>query len=1045
MHKNVYLRAASPAAMAASMAAVTGSEIKDLVAFTTQNVSTQTSIEGLITTMPSCYRFFIPKELRKMQDVHEKYLKNAIALTKLQKHQNAGTWPDYIKAIGNPFDSYQVTQESKSTILPLLTSNNAWLKDIRAQALQKVIDLKQQEVNVLLKDAAPANVIPKIVKMIEDDYVVLEEQLKAGVMPDSKGKAPLVAPFMSKNKDFAIEMTPIWVAKVWEFCRITTLRAEEKQKRKEALEEDAPEPMEVDQTTLQKMVDLAVSKREKEKAPKKANKPTPRQQNKVSELNTHYYAITQANSSSGKRKPEEELCSGKTKRACPTSSNRWETSRNWEKAAESCFQPKVRPSAKEEEIIDYVMSRKWCPTKPSSMPQEILELDTDTAHMLIQSRRPLTLVRTEDMKVKLGPGVTSIPKNIDDILNLGQRFLFPKAFSLELPLESYMSLARRIKWQVYYYYLNQPTSFLDVYKQFRLPKQETDAVPDTIPLWVSKMLEKGRLELVSQLQAIPSTAVNATVDPKYKRDLTTLRDWRKKNNFLVLQADKNLGTTVVSSEWYLQKLDDLVLNNSDFVEISEYNYVDMINRARNEIRTFENSTLPYEVREYILVNCTTQSTGNNLPKFHGLPKVHKKPWALRPIVPCHSYPLTNASKVLSELLKPYVRSSPWILESTQDLAKLIVDKELPQSEKYWLCTGDVTAMYPNIPRERAHTILCETIAQTVDSDATLELIKHLLKWSDNYLAFRHHNKIFYQKDGLAMGIPAAPDVANLYMAYFEDSFAGRFPLYKRYIDDVFVLVKAPTRKDALEQLAVIQADGLELTWSVDEETINFLDLCITQEAGYLSFKPYRKPLNSYERLPWSSSHPRHVKRAAFCGEISRIARLCSRYKPTYYNEVSYVRDIYASRGYPSELLHSWIKQEARNRWVTRYKDTPEASGEDALWLKSEYNSVWQHIDTHKVWAAMMKDRIGKPLPLSHIESIRLSLKRYRNLGEINNKYNADTLRGSLVEENDRLLEQDVEPIRPPIETDRPQLMRYGRWDNQWKINWGAPIGTRNSP
>ena len=509
-----------------------------------------------------------------------------------------------------------------------------------------------------------------------------------------------------------------------------------------------------------------------------------------------------------------------------------------------------------------------------------------------------------------------------------------------------------------------------------------------------------------------------------------------------------MGTTIVSSEWYSQKLDDLVLKNDDFVEITEYNYWAMIKKARAEIRSFECSdqVLPNEVRTYILANCDAQSTGNNLPKFHGLPKVHKEPWALRPIVPCHSYPLTNASKVLSELLKPIVRKSPWILESTQDLAKLIVDKELPQSKKYWLATGDVVAMYPNIPRKRAHAILREKVdTEEYYEDAVLELIEHLCNWSDNFLAFRHQNKIFYQKDGLAMGIPAAPDVANLYMAYFEDSFAGRFPLYKRYIDDIFVLVEAPTRKEALEQLDVVKADGLELTWTVDKNTINFLDLCITQEAGYLSFKPYRKPLNSYERLPWSSSHPRHVKRAAFCGEISRIARLCSRYKPTYYNEVSYVRDIYASRGYPSELLHSWIKQEARNRWVTRYKDTPEASGEDALWLKSEYNSVWQHIDTHKVWAAMMKDRIGKPLPLSHIESIRLSLKRYRTLGEINNKYNADILRGSLVEENDRLLEQDVEPIRPPIETDRPQLMRYGRWDTQYKINWGAPIGTRNSP
>ena len=45
-----------------------------------------------------------------------------------------------------------------------------------------------------------------------------------------------------------------------------------------------------------------------------------------------------------------------------------------------------------------------------------------------------------------------------------------------------------------------------------------------------------------------------------------------------------------------------------------------------------------------------------------------------------------------------------------------------------------------------------------------------------------------------MGIPAAPDVANLYMSYFEDSFANEFPLYKRCIDDVFCLVEADSKK-----------------------------------------------------------------------------------------------------------------------------------------------------------------------------------------------------------------------------------------------------------
>jgi len=148
-----------------------------------------------------------------------------------------------------------------------------------------------------------------------------------------------------------------------------------------------------------------------------------------------------------------------------------------------------------------------------------------------------------------------------------------------------------------------------------------------------------------------------------------------------------------------------------------------------------------------------------------------------------------------------------------------------------------------------------------------------------------------------------------------------------------------------------------------------------------------------------------------------------------------VRDIYLKRGYPGDLLHSWIKQEARNRWDTRYKDTPGDVGEDALWLKSEYNTVWQHVDLHKVWSAMMAGRIGKPIPLEHINDVKLSLQRYRNLGEINNKYNADVLRASRVEEDERILEQAVEPIQPaPVETSRPQFVKFS-WDGQTRLNF----------
>ena len=149
---------------------------------------------------------------------------------------------------------------------------------------------------------------------------------------------------------------------------------------------------------------------------------------------------------------------------------------------------------------------------------------------------------------------------------------------------------------------------------------------------------EGKSNFLTFLLMIPNSVKEAKVDPQHRRDLNTLRNWRNMNRFLVLQSDKNLGTTVVSSEWYSEKLDALVLNNRDFELITDYHK--KLNPVFDEIRRCENRFLPTEVKDFILAGFDAQKI--TIPKFHGLPKIHEEPWALRPIVPCHSYPLANA-------------------------------------------------------------------------------------------------------------------------------------------------------------------------------------------------------------------------------------------------------------------------------------------------------------------------------------------------------------------------------------------------------------------
>lgn len=240
-----------------------------------------------------------------------------------------------------------------------------------------------------------------------------------------------------------------------------------------------------------------------------------------------------------------------------------------------------------------------------------------------------------------------------------------------------------------------------------------------------------------------------------------------------------------------------------------------------------------------------------------------------------------------------------------------------------------------------------------------------------------------------MGIPAAPDVANLYCAYYEKSFAGEFPLFYRYIDDLITIVEAPTKDEATVKLQeTVVYEGLELTWEVEEESVNFLDLEITLGSGNLiSFRPYRKPLNHFERIPFSSAHPLWVKKSAFIGEMSRIARLCSSEK-TYINAIIDLKDIYLRRDYPVPVIRSWVKAYMVKRWLSRHEKKREAEEEDnSLWLKSEYNPVWDHIDTRLVWKSMANGLEEYKSTLDFpVDGVKVSYKRTRNLNDATNDW-----------------------------------------------------------
>ena len=90
-----------------------------------------------------------------------------------------------------------------------------------------------------------------------------------------------------------------------------------------------------------------------------------------------------------------------------------------------------------------------------------------------------------------------------------------------------------------------------------------------------------------------------------------------------------------------------------------------------------------------------------------------------------------------------------------------------------------------------------------------------------------------------------------------------------------------------------------------------------------------------------------------------------------------------------------------------------------------YNDVWKHIDLRKVWSAMENSLKKESTPLAQYDSVKVSLKKFRNLGEISNKHNADQQRAFLLEEERAQQEVSCSPS-PTGQMDFNPTVHY-RW------------------
>jgi hypothetical protein len=584
------------------------------------------------------------------------------------------------------------------------------------------------------------------------------------------------------------------------------------------------------------------------------------------------------------------------------------------------------------------------------------------------------------------PGVhqhpsVSLPPKIEYTIALNLKHLFHTEPNFSLPLLAFQHLERTVRIQWAMKDLESKPGFLS---KFHL---KSDWVPPVAAPHIEAGLEAGKSELFSQLPYVthhskPSASAEQRRD---RMSVLPLRRYLIENQYLCLITDKNLGIAVVPLDWYDRTM-------RDHIQAGPYEI-----RAPNH-ESLKQDCLRLDFSHFGgAINAFVQSfpIPRGLPKFYGIPKIHKNPWAIRPIVPCHDWYTVNVGKAVDHLLQPLmIKLFPWVIQSSKQLLQILNPFMNKKVSHLMFATGDVKSMYTNIPIQGIVLVLREIqheFPSILPPNAFDQLVAAVI-YVNMSCYFDYQGVTYWQKDGLAMGSPCAPVLANIYMGWYERKhrFVPTELVYVRYIDDILWIADRSTNSLPTPLVRRVSAPNLEVEWATSRDSISFLDVELYRKSNTVQTRIFRKNLNHFQYIPWSSSHPRHVLKGMTKGELIRFLRASS-LQSNFEDARTMFWHHLRARGYPYEILKRWFTQV---HWTSRghFLSTKVKEQRDPpLMLPSHYNLIWDSVLVRRIQEAMMAVWSTDEVPAPLRQKLITSLSRTVSLFDYTRNWNKHIL------------------------------------------------------
>lgn len=384
------------------------------------------------------------------------------------------------------------------------------------------------------------------------------------------------------------------------------------------------------------------------------------------------------------------------------------------------------------------------------------------------------------------------------------------------------------------------------------------------------------------------------------------------NDLILCKADKGNTVVIFNRADYINKMS--ILLNTDSFKLSQINptakfqkaTVELLNKCPNLIP--KNSIFKYKVMNPMS------------PTLYGLPKIHKENTPLRPIVSYINAPSYKLCKFTNKLLvssvdcysKFSVKNSLEFIEKTKTL-------QLPNNPTF--VSFDVSSLFTSIPINELKIILNEKVSNSNLSIHQKTELLEILDLCVNQSYFQFNDNFYFQTNGLPMGSPLSPILAELFMSNFENTLLNSNSnlvknvfFWCRYVDDIFCVWTGTERQLNLF-LRLLNSINSKINFTIEKEqnnTLNFLDLTVSRRNNKFEYNIYRKPTTTDVTIPASSNQSNKIKLSVWHSLIHRLINVPLS-KDNFNVELNIIKSMAINNGYSVKIIDNILKRKIKRQ------------------------------------------------------------------------------------------------------------------------------------